>query len=423
MPTIKERIAAETKAAKALLAKGEENLTDEEFEELKAHHNEVKALNERVSLFREASETIDVAKAHKPVSKAATLGDFYAAELKAAGKSVIDTKQGGFKTPEFKAATDTTVTGGSEGAYKPALTTVDTEGVFPYRRQLVVAALFSQGTMTGNAVTYPVYGALEGGSATVGEAAQKPQSHFADPTWQTDSLAEIAVWWKISDLMAEDLPYVVSEINTANDYDVQLKEEDQLLNGDGEGTNIKGLLNRDGIQKVAADVTDADGNAMTPADRLFHARTLISNATGFAPDALVINPLDYEGLRLAKDAQGQYYGGGYFQAPYSGGTMVLEPSPWGFVTVVTPAVAQGTAVVGAFKAGGKVFRKGGRVVESTNSHDTDFTSDKITFRIKERLALQVKYPAAFATVAMAKKATAPDTGDGGNTTKAARAAK
>lgn len=401
MPTINERIAAETKAAKALLAKGEENLSDEEFAELKSHHEQAKALAERASLFREAAEALDEAKNHAPAAKAATLGEFYAAELKAAGKSVLDTKQGGFKTPEFvtKAATDTTTVG---SAYGPALTDVDQQGVFPYRRPLVVAGLFSQGTMTGNTVTYPVYGKLEGDATTVGEAGQKPQSHFPNPTWRSDSLAEIAVWWKISDLMAEDLPYVVSEINTANDYNVQLVEEQQLLNGDGKGSNVHGLLGRDGIQSVAANVTGADGNALTPAERLFHARTLISNATGFVPDALVINPLDYEGLRLAKDSNGQYYGGGYFQAPYSGGTMVLEPSPWGFVTVVTPAVAEDTAVVGAFRAGGKVFRKGGRVVESTNSHESDFTSDKITFRIKERVALQVKYPAAFAKVAMGK---------------------
>ena len=46
--------------------------------------------------------------------------------------------------------------------------------------------------------------------------------------------------------------------------------------------------------------------------------------------------------------------------------------------------------------------KGGLTVESTNSHENDFTNDKITFRVKERLALQVKYPKAFVKVALGK---------------------
>ena len=66
---------------------------------------------------------------------------------------------------------------------------------------------------------------------------------------------------------------------------------------------------------------------------------------------------------------------------------------WGRRTVVTPAIAAGTVVTLA-TAGGKVLRKGGLRVESTNSHVDDFTNDKITIRLRERLGLQWKYPAA-----------------------------
>ena len=54
--------------------------------------------------------------------------------------------------------------------------------------------------------------------------------------------------------------------------------------------------------------------------------------------------------------------------------------------------------------GGTIYRKGGLTVESTNSHESDFTNDKITFRVKERLALQVKYPKAFVKVTLGKAA-------------------
>ena len=171
---------------------------------------------------------------------------------------------------------------------------------------------------------------------------------------------------------------------------------ESVLSGNGSDANIKGLLSRD-IQKMAQD-TDSDP------DRIFKARTKIALATGFRADALVINPADYEAIRLSKDANGQYYGGGYFNGQYGNGTIMQDPPLWGLKTVVTEAIAQGTALVGAFKLGGAVIRKGGLRAESTNSHSDDFTNDLITFRVRERLGLQVKYPKAFVSVALGKKA-------------------
>ena len=66
-------------------------------------------------------------------------------------------------------------------------------------------------------------------------------------------------------------------------------------------------------------------------------------------------------------------------------------------------------VVGAFKQGGTVFRKGGLVVESSNSNEDDFIYDKIAFRVKERVTLQVKYPKAFVKVTLGAKPTAGKT--------------
>ena len=402
--SIKDRIAAEKKAAQAILAKGEENVTDEELAELKSRKEEIERLEARVELFKDATDLVgsDAKKAQtkgEPVARG--IGEFYVRSVRDAGISVLDTKKTPFETEEFKAATDTNATGGADGAYKPVLTEVDQQGVFPYQRPLTVADLFSQGTMTGNAVTYPVYGKLEGGPGMVAEGAQKPQSHFPDPEWVTDTLKEVAVWWKITDDMAEDLPYVASEIQDQNDYARQIKEADQLLNGDGTGSNVNGLLAREGVQEIG------DDDERSVADRIFHAKTMINKATGHNADALVISPDDYETLRLSKDANGQYYGGGFFLPAYGGtGQLVIQETPWGLKTVVTPAAADGESIVGAFKAGGKVLRKGGRRVASTNSHEDDFTNDKITFRIKERMTLQVKYPADFVKVSTEPAAAA-----------------
>lgn len=397
-----DQLAAEKKAAKALIEKGMDNLTDDEVSELKNHYAEAKRLQERVDLFKGVNDlnVDDVKPEAKTAPAAKTLGDLYAQELKKAGMTVIGTKAHPFASSEFKAATDMHVAGtGTAGTgYQPVVTQIDMNGVWPYERPLVVADLFGSVTLSGNAntVEYPVYGALEGGAGTVGEGGAKPQTYLPAPRWESDSLKEVAAWWKVTDNMAEDLSYIVSEINNHARYNLQLLEETQLLSGNGSDANIKGLLSRD-IQKMVQD-TDSDP------DRIFKARTKIALATGFRADALVINPADYEAIRLSKDANGQYYGGGYFNGQYGNGAIMQDPPLWGLKTVVTEAIAQGTALVGAFKLGGAVIRKGGLRAESTNSHSDDFTNDLITFRVRERLGLQVKYPKAFVSVALGKKA-------------------
>lgn len=186
----------------------------------------------------------------------------------------------------------------------------------------------------------------------------------------------------------------MSEINHHAQYNLKLQEEIQLLSGDGTDPNLRGILNREIQTKAQANDSDPD--------RIFAATTDIATATGFSADAVVINPADYQAIRLSKDANGQYFGGGFFAGQYGNGGIMQNPPLWGLRTVVTEAVPKGTVLVGAFKAGGTIYRKGGLTVESTNSHENDFTNDKITFRVKERLALQVKYPKAFVKVALGK---------------------
>jgi HK97 family phage major capsid protein len=321
--------------------------------------------------------------------QAKSLGDHFMQSL---GDRSLKTP-GTIATPEFKAATDTQSVGGPTGAFGPLITDVDRSFVLPRRERLVIADLLGSGTVSGNAITYPVFGALEGGTGWVTEGGAKPQMHVADPTWVTDALGEVAGWFKITDDMAEDIPYVVSEINSTALYDLAAKEEAALLTGNGTSPNLRGILNRSGVQTETS--ADADDNA----DAIFRAIGKVATGSIFSADGLVINPADYETLRLSKDANGQYFGGGFFSGQYGNGGVLVQPPLWGLRTVVSPAVAAGTVLVGAFSSA-KVFRKGGVRVESTNSHADDFTNDKITIRVRERLGLQVKYPAAFVKVTL-----------------------
>ena len=196
--------------------------------------------------------------------------------------------------------------------------------------------------------------------------------------------------------MIEDLPFLTSSINGRLLYHLALFEENQLLNGSGTGTNIRGLLQRSGIQSMGATTDLKAGNA----DTLFKAITAVQTGSGLDADGIVINPADYQALRLSKDANSQYYGGGMFAGQYGNGTLAMQPPLWGVNTVVTPAIAAGTVLVKAFKASATLYRKGGVRVESTNSNENDFTNNKVTIRAEERVALADRVPAASVKVTL-----------------------
>lgn len=322
-----------------------------------------------------------------------SLGEWF---VKNAGQELVRKKGvsgASVVAPEYKAASDPQVTPTGLDAYS---TFYDRTIVQAYRRRLVLADLLGSGTLTNNnAVTYLVESpTVEGKFTTVAQGGIKPQLHFGDPTTRTDALKKIAGVIQFSDEMIEDFGFLVSEINNRGLYLLGLAEEAQLLNGSGSGSNVLGLLNRSGIQ------TEASAGVADNPDAIFRATTKISTATGLAADGVVINPLDYQNLRLRKDGNDQYYGGGFFQGQYGQDGIQENPPIWGLRTVVTPMVAAGTVLVGAFKQAATVYRKGGVRVESTNSHADSFVSNIVTTRIEERVALACRVPAGIVDVTL-----------------------
>ncbi len=326
----------------------------------------------------------------EPVAR--SLGEHVTNEL---GEQLHNIRNGGHSrfsvaSTEFRprnAATDPQV---SPASLSPATTEIDTNIVTGFRRRLTIADLLGQGTLSGKSITYFVEGALEGDFTTVAEGGQKPQIHYADPTAVTEALKKIAAFIKESDEMIDDLPFLASAINNRLLYNLGLFEENQLLSGNGTGTNILGLLNRVGVQSLGAAGDAAAGNP----DSIFKAITAVSTATGLDADGIVINPTDYQTLRLSRDANDQYFGGGFFAGQYGQGGIVEQPPLWGLKTVVTPVIAAGTVAVGAFQQATTLYRKGGVQVEATNSNENDFTNNKVTIRAEERVALAVRQPAA-----------------------------
>lgn len=384
-------------------------MTPDDLTKINGLLDEVKSLDGKIFAAKQGDAllerlgSLDVNEQHPPrqldQNKASTLGEHFVksvgdqlrANRNVPGASVTAPEWGGSKA---QAATDPVVTSGY------VFPQIDTTVVRGYRRPLVIADLCSAGTLSGQSITYFVEGTRAGNFTTVAEGAQKPQMSY-NFTTVTEALTKIAGLIKLSDEMVEDLPYLVSEINTRLLYDLGIFEEAQLLNGDGTAPNLRGLLNRSGIQ-TEAGATNADN-----LNAVFRASTKVQVATGYAVDGIVIHPNDYQVFRLLQDQNKQYYAGGPFTGAYgeypagpNGSYLPLNPMLWGFPTVVTPAIAQGTVLVGAFAQAATVYRKGSVIVSSTNSNVNDFEKNLITVRAEERLALAVRVPAAFVKVTM-----------------------
>jgi len=350
----------------------------------KASDDAIKSGDALLAQFKDAGAP----KAPEPVV-AKSLGEYFA---KSAGEALAGQrgKRIAVEAPEYKAASDVQVTG---TVFGNALTSIDTNILTGVRRRLTIEDLLGSETISGTALTYFVENALvEGGFALVGENGQKPQLHFGDPTAVTEALSKIAGFIKESDELVEDLPFLKTAIDGRLLYQLNLFIEDQLLNGSGSAGNLRGLLNRVGIQTEVRGSTATGDNAQ---DTIFRAITKVQTGSGLTADGIVINPADYQTLRLSKDANGQYFGGGFFSGQYGNGGIMEQPPLWGLRTVVTPAIAVGTTLVGAFGQAGSVVSKGGIRVDATNTEGNDFTNNRLTIRAERRMALAVRRPAAF----------------------------
>lgn len=253
-------------------------------------------------------------------------------------------------------------------------------------RNLVFADLFGSESLTGTStakeiiVEKPTAGDFD----VVAEGGKKPQISW-EYEKKTVSIEKIAGFIKLTDEFVEDAAYLVSVINGRLAHKLAIKEENEL---------VSALLGTSGLQTLEYDTTDDKGMA----EAVLKAQTLITNNTDYKADAVVLNPADYEALRLTKDSNGQYYGGGFFTGEYNNGDIQNSPNLWGLRTLVSPAVAQGTVIVGDFKTAAAVLRKGGVRVDMTNSNEDDFIHNLVLTRMEERVGLAVYVPAAFVVI-------------------------
>jgi len=256
-------------------------------------------------------------------------------------------------------------------------------------KKLTIAMLMASGTATSNAIIYMIETTFTNAATPVAEGTTKPESALVFDQ-RTDPVQKLAHWLPVTEELLEDVPAISSYIDARLRLGVELTEEDQLLNGNGTPPNIMGVMNRSGLATAVARNAGATPPE-TNAEAMLRQVTAIATTAFIYPDGMVMNPTNWFSTVTMKDTQGHYFGFGPFQT-------VPTNTLWGLPVAVTPSIAVGTGLVGAFGTMSQVFRKGGIRVEATNSHQDFFIKNLVAIRAEERLALAVFRPGAFGKV-------------------------
>ncbi|MFC5562073.1 phage major capsid protein [Methylobacterium aerolatum] len=164
--------------------------------------------------------------------------------------------------------------------------------------------------------------------------------------------------------------------------ELEFTEEQQLLLGDGTGTNLLGLLPQATAYAAPSGVTVA---SETRIDRLrlamLQATLALYPATGH-----VLNPADWAAIELTKDGQGRYI--------WANPAGLIGPTLWGLPVAVSLAMPQNTFLTGALRYAAQIFdREDAAVLISTEDRD-NFVKNMVTLLAEERLALVVRRPQA-----------------------------
>jgi HK97 family phage major capsid protein len=323
---------------------------------------------------------------------------------KSAGEQMTDSEdfkalqQKGRGTAVFRLKAINTINSGpasSTGGAGAAIAPDRLPGILmPALRRLTIRDLLLPGRTSSNLIQYVKETGYQNMAAAIAEGALKPQSDL------TFDLAEVSVktiahWVRATVQILADVPALQSYIDQRLTYGLKYVEETELLSGDGTGNHLLGLI----AQATAFDTTKTkvgDTKIDTIRRAILQVRIALYSASG-----IVLNPVDWADIEMAKDNQGRYI----WVNVTTGGV----PQLWRLPVIDSDAIPAGHFMVGAFNIAAQIFdREDANVQVSTEDQD-NFVKNLVTIRAEERLALVVYRPEAIVY------GTFPESGSGPTT--------
>lgn len=223
-------------------------------------------------------------------------------------------------------------------------------------------------------------------TATTGSTGLKPESALVLSV-QTSPIRTVAHWIPVTNQMLADAPAIRGIINQRLLIGLALETEDQILTGDGTGSNLTGLLATPGtnIQGKGAD---------NEVDAIFKGRTQVRVNGRSRPNAIVIHPNDWQTIRLMRENTASATLGNYLLGPPSA---IGATTLWGMPVVESEGVTENTVLVGDFAMGASMFDRERSAIR-VGTVDDQFIRNMQTILGESRIGFVVWRPAAFTRV-------------------------
>lgn len=253
--------------------------------------------------------------------------------------------------------------------------------IAPPDRRMTIRDLITPGRMDGDLLEYVRETGFTNAAAPVAEGARKPESTMKfDKVTTTPKV--IAHYVKASRQILSDASQLASYIDGRLRYGLEFVEEAQILNGDGTGENLLGIIPQATAYAAPFDPAGAETNIDVLRLAMLQTELALLPATGS-----VLNPRDWARIELLKDTTGRYIIGN------PQGT--IAATMWARPVVTTPAIAEDKFLTGAFRMGAQLFDRWLARVEVATENEDDFVKNLVTILAEERLALAVYRPQAF----------------------------
>ena len=243
-------------------------------------------------------------------------------------------------------------------------------------RNPFVLQLVNVGTIMSNVWEWVEQKNREGGSAMTAEGAAKSQADF-DLVVASANVKKVTAYIKVTKEMLDDVELMRSEIDQELTELINLKINDQLLNGTGLTVNLTGINTN-----ATAWAAGSFALAIPTPTKWDVLRTAINQVRVnlFEPNYILMHPTDVTGMELSKDSTGQY-----IMPPFAAldGTVVS-----GIRVVANTGIALDSFLVGDFTKAGVRFKEG--LTINVGYENDDFTKNLVTILAEARLVQRVK---------------------------------
>ncbi|MFB2571376.1 phage major capsid protein [Micrococcus sp. IITD107] len=226
---------------------------------------------------------------------------------------------------------------------------------------------------------------IDGTTVTNVTGGLKPEGSWTFERVST-SVKTIAEWVPVTKRALADAAQLEDLIRDELEADLAEAEENQILNGDGVGENLTGILNTSGIQTQAFDT-----DIFTSVRKAITKARVIGRVV---PNGVVLNPVDVERVDLAREngTTGRFLGAG----PFTMGPRTL----WGLPIVESEAIPEKTGLVGDF-AKAVLWDREDATVTFSDSHADFFVRNLVAALGEERVAFGTTRPTAMVETTVA----------------------